>query len=525
MSYAGIAASTTSLVERVSSRVLRLCGEKRVALLTLFSLLYFAGSGFVAFSKPLEFDEIYTLELAKLGFGEIVTALNSGLDVTPPLYNWINRIAVLLLGESRFAIRLPSLIGCWAMALFLFVFVSRRLPAFYAFLAMLCPFWLSVRVYAFDARPYGLMLGLSAAALLLWQCAVEVRPARRSALAGLAICMAAGSSIHFYFVLLLIPLAIGEGVRSIGARRVEIPVWPACFSCLLPLPFHRGLISDALSYSDDLWSRASWRQLPDYYIDAFGSLFLPGGLLLCCTVLYLLTAAARRSPPAFSPGPGFRPYELAALLGFMIVPLFAISTAVLLTGMFVFRYALITALGASILIAFATSKGDRAVPFAGCLLFFAFSLNFAAFQLSRFSAVHDKGLVPSLITQTQQVALPIVIAEPIDYLEVVYAAPPAIAARLYYVADAGLAKKYTGSAGGDRGLLILQKGRPLNVRSYAEFIATHREFLVYSKPVGSDSVNFAWLLAKLADDNRQVYLKQMAGREALYHVALPVARP
>ena len=135
-------ASTTRLLEQISSGLLSLCEEHRVALLGLFSLCFFAGSGWVAFTKALDFDEIFTLEQSKLGFAQILEALHSGLDVTPPLYNCMNRICVLLLGETPFAIRLPSLIGFGVMVVCLFVFVSRRLPALYAFLAMLCPFWL-----------------------------------------------------------------------------------------------------------------------------------------------------------------------------------------------------------------------------------------------------------------------------------------------------------------------------------------------------------------------------------------------
>jgi hypothetical protein len=338
--------------------------------------------------------------------------------------------------------------------------------------------------------------------------------------------MAAGSSIHFYYVLLLIPLAIGEGVRSLSARRVDIPVWLAFSSCLLPLPFYRGLISDALSYSGDLWSRPEWRQVPAIYVEVLEGLILPGGFLLCCIILYLMADSARRNAPASFSAPRFKPYEIAALLGFMIVPLVAISTAVLLTGVFAFRYALIVTLGVSLLIPFAAAKGDRAVSFAGSLLFLAFSLHFVAFQLSRFSRTDVNSSVPSLIAQVPGGNLPIVMAEPMNYLEVVYRAPPGTAARLYYVADADLAKKYTGSASAERGLVILQKGRPLNVRTYGEFIAGHREFLVYSNP-GDNSANSEWLLAKLADDNRQVCLRRVSGREALYQVApqMSAARP
>jgi hypothetical protein len=236
--------------------------------------------------------------------------------------------------------------------------------------------------------------------------------------------------------------------------------------------------------------------------------------------------SVRRNAPARFSARGFRPYEIAVLLGFMIVPLVAISTAVLLTGMFVFRYALIVIFGASLLISFAAAKGDRAVPFAGCLLFLAFFLHFVAFQLSLFSRADVNNSVPALIAEVPEGSLPIVMAEPINYLEVVYRAPPGMAARLYYVADADLAKKYAGSASADRGLVILKKGRPLNVSTYGEFIAGHHEFLVYSNP-GNNEANFEWLLAKLVDDNQRVYLRRVSGRESLYEVTLQMsaARP
>src|SRR5262249_41637938 len=147
-------------------------------------------------------------------------------DQTPPLPFLITRAALALFGANDVAIRLPEVIGFWVMGICLFLFVSRRAPAVYGFLAMLFPLVTGAYQYAYEARSYGLVLGFSGLALICWQSAAG-KSRRLLPLIVLALSLAAALSCHYYSAFVFLALAFGETVRSISRRRLDFPIWCA----------------------------------------------------------------------------------------------------------------------------------------------------------------------------------------------------------------------------------------------------------------------------------------------------------
>jgi hypothetical protein len=86
--------------------------------------------------------------------------------------------------------------------------------------------------YSAEGRPYGLMLGLYALALLSWQAATQEGGNRRRgwALAGLALAIALTINTHYFGILLLAPICAAEGFRSLQRRRMD---WPVCAAIYL----------------------------------------------------------------------------------------------------------------------------------------------------------------------------------------------------------------------------------------------------------------------------------------------------
>jgi hypothetical protein len=80
-----------------------------------------------------------------------------------------------LLGYSAFAARLPAFLGMLVFLVCLFVFVSRRLSPSYGVLAALLILCTPVTSFAWEARPYGVILGLTGLAMLLYQHRTEHR--------------------------------------------------------------------------------------------------------------------------------------------------------------------------------------------------------------------------------------------------------------------------------------------------------------------------------------------------------------
>ena len=159
---------------------------------TGFTLLFLAASIVRDLRTTLWFDELFTLHLAKLASPQEIIAFN---DASPPLYPIIVHWLLPIVGNEALALRLPATVGYCAMLLCLWAFCRRRLPAAFAFAASLLTFERGL-YFATEGRPYGLVLGCAAGALLCWQMAAEGRR-RGLTIALLAICLALMVALHY----------------------------------------------------------------------------------------------------------------------------------------------------------------------------------------------------------------------------------------------------------------------------------------------------------------------------------------
>src|SRR5262249_42181003 len=141
--------------------------------------------------KPLWHDETFTHYLARLHTpSELWSALRTGADLNPPLYHVLAQVSQALFGENPTALRLPSILGFWVMCVCLFRSVGRWCPPVTAWSALLWPLLTGAYEYAYEARPYGLLLGWTGLAFWFWQSATG--QGRRSfALLGLALALGA----------------------------------------------------------------------------------------------------------------------------------------------------------------------------------------------------------------------------------------------------------------------------------------------------------------------------------------------
>src|SRR3972149_1994188 len=187
------------------------CERRKLWLLCGFSIVFLISTCWLASRKLMWNDELFTLYISRLpSVSDIWSALSTGADQTPPFFHIITRASFSLFGVNHVSIRLPEVLGFWVMSLCLFQFVSKRSSAIYGFVAMLFPLVTIAYSYAYEARPYGLVLAFSGLPLLCWQSAAEGRY-RKLSLIGLALSLAAAVSSHYYAVLLFLPLAVGGG--------------------------------------------------------------------------------------------------------------------------------------------------------------------------------------------------------------------------------------------------------------------------------------------------------------------------
>ncbi len=176
--------------------------------------------------------------------------LHTPISLDPPTYHLLSHLSMTVLGRNAVALRLPALAGFLLLQLCLFLLVRRLAGSRAAILAMLFPLATASFRYSVEGRPYGLLLGLYAAALLCWYTAAErgVTPTRQSRalpLLGLTLSIALAITSHYFGVLILIPVTAGELARTVRRRRFD---WPVVFSLALGLsavglilPFQKAL--------------------------------------------------------------------------------------------------------------------------------------------------------------------------------------------------------------------------------------------------------------------------------------------
>ena len=406
-----------------------------------FSVVYFACAGWLAAIKPMWNDEFFTYYLALPdSLNELRTALLTGADQHPPTFYLLSRVAFPLLGQNQLALRIPELCGYWLMSVCLFAIVSRRTDRVYGFIAMLIPLVTATYPYAYEARAYALMAGFTASALLSWQVASEGRR-RALGLIGLAASSMLLVSSHYYGLFAIAAVAIGEVTRSSNRRRVDPLVWIAFASAAIPLLALLPFLRSASGWAHGFWARAAWSDVPQFY----GFLFQPAGAVALLLLLGVaLGASMRRSSSALqadgaaeSAIPGF---EIAAAWAVAALPVIAVVGAKIATGAFTPRYALPAVVGAAALLGFTADRVFRRNAAVAGGLVLVLILGFAVRQLSEVRAARATASYLARTSGWLQVAgpprLPIVAWHSDAFLRLGYYAPPALASRLVYLADA-----------------------------------------------------------------------------------------
>ncbi len=482
------------------------CERRKLLLLCGFSVLYLVSTCLVASQKPMWNDELFTFYISRLpSVSDIWSALLTGADQIPPFFHIITRASFSLFGVNHLSIRLPEVLGFWVMSLCLFYFVSKRSSALYGFVAMLFPLVTAAYNYAYEARPYGLILGFSGFSLLCWRSAAEGHY-RKISLIGLALSLAAAVSSHYYAVLLLFPLAVGEVVRSLSRRRLDLSIWVAFGAAMTPLLLFLPLIEQAKTYTANFWAQPHWRSIPEFYYFLLTPALLPLVAMLILSAVYSTTYPINpgSQEQEFRPTPPL--HEIAAAFGFIAIPVVAVISTKLVTGAFTYRYALPSVIGFSILFAFAAYRLLNGRAVMGAALLLSSCGGFMVLEIRNFQDTTvvslEQAKTYNFLLSEDESSLPIVASDLHTFMMLAHYAPQDITSRLVYLADPEASLRYLGHTTVDQGILDLRPWFRLEIKEYGPYVASQRQFLVYG------NIGFLnWLLYKLTADNMRIELK------------------
>ena len=448
--------------------------------------LYFAGTLAKSHQKPLWFDELFTEAITRAGGLRQVSADLSNTGVGPlhfVLIQWSQR----LFGDSDYATRFPSVLGMALLCICLYSFVRRRCGPAWGLCAMTLPLATGAYWYATEARAYALVLGFTGLALLSWASAAEGRR-RPLALIGLAVSLAAAICCHCYAVQAVFAVGVGEAVRTAVRRKLDLAVWAALVIGAAPLlvlfPLAQST-SAALVASIQTGTQFAFRPHVWDPVVWYIPLLAPAiGPLLAALVL---AAVIRRPAPAKVEA--YPVSDFGAIAGFLMLPVVMVIGTKLTTNCFMWRYALPTLVGVVLLMVYGVRrvvKGSTTVA----VLWLAANAGLVAAKGVRNAWIGPApaGLSAAMPGFPATDTLPIVIANPLIFLEALRYSPPEVVPRLHYLTNRAAVMDLPDFIP-ELMLIIARSWAPFPVEDYSAFNKREHSYWIYS----TNNPDLEWL--------------------------------
>jgi hypothetical protein len=518
---------------RWTANIAEFGARRSTAILLLILLASGLFSALHAVVKPFWYDEICTVIMSRLANeSEIWKALDDAADTNPPLYYSVTRVARQLIPDDHLGYRLPSILGLLGIVAGLYLFLCRRVNQLAALVGASFVLCTPLASYAFEARPYALMVGCISGAILAWQ---RIDDSRLYPVV-LAITLAAAVSLHYYAILVWPAFVLAEASLWLFGRRFRVGAWAAIFTGAVPLLFFAGLLGNLRQYyGQNFWAQPSAAQALSAYdwlfsVDGYWGWTFTAGLTAIFAYWSLINtskAAARRSPENRN-GPDQRdralPIEECVLILVLLwLPVISVAAAKASHGGMISRYMMPTVLGGALAVGYLASKAP--IEARGLLLVLML-MNYGLSSVSDVKKILEgtlleqrataAGEVKVILTRHSESDLPVVISSGLRYLPMAYYVPAGASSRLYAVTEPGEALKFAGTDSVDLALLVLRRYFPLQVEDYGDFASRHREFILVS---GSGQW-FDWWPARLSHDGHTVSLLEGGGDTKIYKVTL-----
>ncbi|MFN7925655.1 MAG: glycosyltransferase family 39 protein [Bryobacteraceae bacterium] len=436
--------------------------------------------------KPAAFDEIFTLVISKLSPAGAWNALLAGADNQPPFYYWLNHSSLAFVGNETLGLRFWSMLGAVLVSVCLYLIAGQRLGWIYGALAVMIARLSEIEAWTWEARPYALVSGAIALATLGW---MSRERAARWPLVCFAVGLTLAASLHYFAILAWIPFAAGQAIADRERGRIDLPVWGVMAVAAIPWAAQLLAMQEALrQYSGHFWEPPSASRI------VFEFYRLLDGALLVFVPFFFAWVALRRPSPERSISL-FSRAELTFLALLASAPMWTylvLSRA----GAYGFRYFVYSVLGWAIVIPMLfrfAEAGVRGITTAAVVV----TVPLLALGSAR-AAV--RGPSPLGITadyeqlRRYEPGKPVLMPEPLKYVEAQFHAPADLKNRLVYPLDRERSIRFNGK---DTGILSVQGLSPLlglNTPSYDSFFKDRNEVLIWQ----SKNTEFkSWIPATL----------------------------
>jgi 4-amino-4-deoxy-L-arabinose transferase-like glycosyltransferase len=469
--------------------------ESRLFAWAVFTVVYAIPTVYLAHLKLFWDDEFFTLYLSRTSsWHDLLQALATGADQHPPSFYYVTHSLMTAFGSSHVTSRLPAIVGYWLLCICVYEIVRDLATPEWAVVAMFFPLSSEFYFYASEARGYGLVCGFAALAMLSWLRAAAHQK-RMVYIPLLAIALAAAVASHYYAILVVIPLALGELVRTRDRRKIDWPIWIAFTCACSPILAFLGTIRSARGYSSHFWATPVWSDALTFYPMEFGlSACALLGALAIAVSFRLIRRKGTDEPSAAWRKPSWSSWQAVAVCTLAVLPLPTMLLAKYVTHGFTTRYCIFAIVGVTVLLfyyisRFALRRSVAAIGMIACVFVFLLQVHGLS---SNFQQIR-KEVSQDVTTLSSLPEAPIAVMEVSVMHRLSYYAPRRLASRLVYVADPNSSVAYLGHDTIDRGLLDLRFWFPVNIVRADSFLTDNPQFYVFG-----ETSTWSWLTFDLA---------------------------
>jgi hypothetical protein len=447
--------------------------------------------GFAILRRPLWFDEILGHLVCQLAWpSRAVQAADAGVDLSAPGWVLLARLSEFLTGGSDRGSRWLALLGVAMAAVLVHRIAEERWGSAAAAVAASALLLTRASRFACDGRPYGLALGLAALALFAWYRWSQSLRLRWLAIAALAV--AAATLVHYYAVLMLVPLAGGEIVRMYARKRWDWRVAVALaaaivpLGCLLPHILRGGAAVRLAPFSEPALSSL-------YYHFRWLVDFLAWPLLL----MTLSGVIRRRQSGYWRLVLRLTTPEAIGCLLLLILPAYAMLLSALGSGISHPRYALPSTLGMSLLagVVFHDWRLRHRLEATLAVVFLIAAISVCAYRAVG-PPSEDTLPLKRLIETCADRELPIVCSDPVSGLQAWYLADDETRKRIVIAADPLQAVRHGIAATSDINLDAGRRFFELPIENWDEIRDNYTRFLLIEP-----QATRRWLPLQLADSS------------------------
>jgi hypothetical protein len=456
------------------------------------------GSGYIAYKSAHWYDEFFTLYIAQLpSLSAILDAFLDGASNNTPFDFMIRHLFIQIAGSSALSLRFPSLAMFIVSGLFLYRYVSFRIPSLPATVAFCFPVLTLALFSSYEARYYSLLLASSAMSLYFWQQCVH-KNYKTTYLFLLLLSLSFGCYIHLYGVMTFVPITLGEILRLYNAKikvyRVLITILFSAASTVFLLPF---VMHSAQQYQGHYFATARIGGLFSVYnllLPEFGFAAAAVLIVVAPLIIYWQKKGVAKENTDDRDIPI---HELVAAVIFCLIPIMVWIAAKTVTNAFWSTYCIASISGFSVLAAYMCNVIGKRHNLTGIIIvtcimlvgLYTIGKRVYTFQYN------EPRIAAKMVEFIESSELPIVVSHGHQYLYFDHYLPQDIRSKVSFLLDRDLSIKYLGEDTDNMSLIDLNKVRRFYLKPWERFSKQNKEFYVLSR-----HLNDGWPMRKIRED-------------------------